>query len=150
MSEIIRIRFLNPQGQESVVDVAAPIDSLVKTLNELSGCRLVATTMGPEPFEFLGTLIHATFRPEDLIPAFLEGLYRIDPQAHCDLYHKAVVPMGVDPLSLKDGHSWWNSKSAQWLLEDLFDALNAVAPEGYYFGGHPGDGSDFGFWKVEG
>lgn len=35
------------------------------------------------------------------------------------------------------------------LQETVFDAMNDLAPEGYYFGSHPGNGSDFGFWELE-
>lgn len=33
------------------------------------------------------------------------------------------------------------------LVIDLQDALNDVAPEGFYFGTAEGDGADFGFWQ---
>ena len=33
--------------------------------------------------------------------------------------------------------------------EELFDKLNCLAPEGYYYGTHPGDGACFGFWQRE-
>lgn len=43
---------------------------------------------------------------------------------------------------------WWDSEVASLLLEDLFDTLNNYAPEGCFFGAHPGDGSDYGYWKT--
>jgi hypothetical protein len=33
--------------------------------------------------------------------------------------------------------------------EDLFDQMNSIAPEGYYFGAHEGNGSDYGFWRTQ-
>ena len=49
-----------------------------------------------------------------------------------------------------DDHPFWESEEAVDILDDLFDVMNGYAPEGYYFGAHPGDGSDFGFWPIEG
>lgn len=35
-------------------------------------------------------------------------------------------------------------------LDALFERMGAAAPDGFYFGAHPGDGADFGFWREEG
>ena len=32
--------------------------------------------------------------------------------------------------------------------EDMWDAMQEIAPEGHYFGAHVGDGADYGFWLV--
>ena len=94
------------------------------------------------------SIIHATYRPQDLIPAFTTAIQEIDTEAHANFW-KGYIDLAVDPLTAEDDDPFWNSEQASWLLEDLFDTLNALAPEGYYFGAHPGDGSDFGFWEVE-
>ena len=94
------------------------------------------------------SIIHATHRPQDLIPAFMGAVKAIDAEAYANFW-KGYITLSVDPLTAEDNHPFWNSNQADWILEDLFDTLNALAPEGYYFGAHPGDGSDFGFWEEE-
>ena len=88
------------------------------------------------------SLSHATMRPQDLIPRFLDFLREHAPEKYAQL-PSPVIPSDED-------HPWWGSEEAQYLLEDLFDALDEIAPEGCYFGAHPGDGSDYGFWEVPG
>lgn len=80
-----------------------------------------------------GTIIHGTMRNEDLIPAFRRELSRIDALAEA-----SIVP--ADDPDSEDGHEE---------LIELFDVLDRYSPEGHYFGAHPGDGSDFGFWPFE-
>jgi len=96
-----------------------------------------------------GTISHGTMRTQDLIPAFLDALSEV----HLEAYEQLMVqPFGPIPAYVQDegdDSEWWQSDDAQWLLESLFDALNEAAPEGYYFGAHPGDGSDYGFWQIE-
>ncbi len=36
------------------------------------------------------------------------------------------------------------------ILDDIFELLNDIAPEGCYFGARIGDGCDYGFWEQEG
>lgn len=98
-----------------------------------------------------GTIIHATMRPQDLIPAFLVALRSWNPKASEAI--AATIPhdklMDDSGLVIIDDHPWWQSEDCDEALVELFDALDAEAPEGAYFGAHPGDGSDFGFWPVD-
>ena len=89
----------------------------------------------------LGTVIHATMRPQDLVPAFLDKLHSLEPETHARLLTDFRC------IALSDDDPWWDSEDcAHFLNEDLFDALNNCAPDYVYFGSHEGDGSDFGFW----
>lgn len=36
-----------------------------------------------------------------------------------------------------------------YLNETLWYLMEEIAPYGWYFGAHPGDGSDFGYWEAE-
>ena len=80
------------------------------------------------------TISHGTMRPEDLIPEFLEVLEELNPK-------------------VSESAKRWNELAIQEVqsqfLSELFDLLNEEAPEGFYFGSHPGDGSDYGFWQME-
>lgn len=83
----------------------------------------------------IGTISHGTMREADLIPAFASELERLAGRT-------ALV---VEAESLDD----FESETASWILDELFDALHDEAPAGCYFGSHPGDGSDFGFWPID-
>lgn len=69
------------------------------------------------------TVIHGTFQPRHLIPAFADLLAELGEPA---------PPMGF----------------TEDAVDELVYRLDLLAPKGYYFGAHPGDGSDFGFWRY--
>lgn len=95
----------------------------------------------------LGTVSHGTMRPEDLIPTFIEEIRHIltDPDSD-DLRILGTIDQ-LEKDTQEPGY--FDTESSQFDLDDLFDLLNTLAPEGYYFGSHPGDGSDYGFWECE-
>jgi len=88
----------------------------------------------------VGTISSATLRPEDLIPAFaseLEYIVGDDPE---------YAPLLREASALQDSEDW-EDEGASLVLEELFDALDSLAPAGVYFGSTEGDGADFGFWQ---
>ena len=90
------------------------------------------------------SVICGTMRPADLIPAFIEELEDLDDEEVAKL--RARIPYAA---VWNADHSFWSGDEAYELLEELFDALHYYAEEGLYFGAHPGDGSDYGFWMSE-
>lgn len=88
------------------------------------------------------TVIRATHRNCDLIPAFLDVI-RDTPEYIQIIQH---IPAYVSDDQLAE---WWEQGGAVFVIEDLFVALDSYAPSGYRFGAHDGDGSDFGYWLVQ-
>lgn len=90
------------------------------------------------------SISHGTLRPQDLIPTFIEALKLIDLFGDC----KAIIEEGE---RLVNGTRVdWDSREVQdYLAETLFDVLNSFAPIDASFSSHIGDGSDFGFWRIE-
>lgn len=95
-----------------------------------------------------GTLISGTHRKQDLIPKFLNAVCE-----YCEVEYAQLMtaPFGFVPAyALEDDQAdWWSSEDADHALEELSGLLEDVAPVGHYFGAHPGDGADFGFWELE-
>lgn len=89
------------------------------------------------------SLSHATMRPEDLIPTFIAAIRHIESD---NIGLMESMQQIEDDVSI-DGY--FESENSQFDLDYLFDTLNTIAPDGYYFGSHPGDGSEYGFWESE-
>jgi hypothetical protein len=89
------------------------------------------------------TVIRATMRTQDLIPAFL-GVIK-------DTMEYVQMMDYVPAYAMEDDEAdWWDSEDAVYFLnETLWDVLNNYAPDDYYFGSHEGDGSAYGYWKFE-
>lgn len=95
------------------------------------------------------SVISGTHRPQDLIPKFLELVKDLAATEYAAIN---VAPFSAIPafvLDEGDDSDWWHTEEAALLLGDLFGILDSVAPEGCYFGSHPGDASDYGFWEIE-
>lgn len=106
-----------------------------------------------------GSVSHGTMRSEDLIPCFLSVLddckqdYALSVRPggeleSCERIGKLDSMMG-DIERRAESEDYYESEDADYDLEWLFDTLGEFAPEGFYFGSHPGDGSDYGFWQSE-
>lgn len=93
-----------------------------------------------------GTLIHGTYRPQDLIPVLAKELYAL--QLANGLEHDAGETESTLATygDLPDDSPLWEEDFVPELIATLMDELSAFAPVDHYFGAHPGDGSDFGYW----
>jgi hypothetical protein len=94
----------------------------------------------------IGSVSCATMRPEDLIPAFVYELqtYRRRRQLKAGLGQELRA---IERRMRRKGY--YESEEADYDLEWLFDALDEYAGPYFYFGAHPGDGADYGYWLSE-
>lgn len=91
-----------------------------------------------------GSVSSGTMRPEDLVNRFLNVLAQ-----HGNAFVGGRRHTHSDAIQGLRKHRAVDDEAVAELLEDLFDAMNEIAPAGHYFGAHPGDGADFGFWPEE-
>ena len=92
-----------------------------------------------------GSVSTGTMRPEDLIPVFADALKDLKTS-------KEDRKLINDAESLdfhEDNEDGVLMDTAEYVLSELFDALDAHAPAYGYFGAHPGDGADYGWWLGE-
>lgn len=106
--------------------------------------------MKPPPFIQEGTIIHGTLRNEDVLRALADELERVVPATSTLLVRDARLCADHLELATYGSEEATDAMDeADGILTELFDRLDANAPAGMYFGAHPGDGSDFGWWAVE-
>lgn len=102
----------------------------------------------------IGSVSSGTMRAEDLIPDFIWELKQVKPlrREHQKLIREIEARLNSDESTMPYTcpEDYFVSEDAGFDLEALFDALNNYALPYFYFGAHPGDGADYGFWLSEG
>ena len=94
----------------------------------------------PEP----GSISSGDMRPITLIPRFYDELRRTAPAVAES--RRIRNEMMAWEREVADGET--DPEDDNRLVNLLCEALNEVGPPGLYFGAHPGDGADFGWWPV--
>jgi hypothetical protein len=82
-------------------------------------------------------------RTQDLLRAFAAELDRIT-----DDYPNTVEDAYTHADAIDEEEESAEDDAAETLVA-MFDALESFAPDGCYFGAHPGDGADYGYWEYE-
>ena len=106
----------------------------------------------------MGSISSGTMCAEDLIPTFASELeYRakhdkhvrsVERRKHLKLVRDIETAMEHDGNNA-DLDPYFESEDADYDLSDLFDALDAYSAPYFYFGSHPGNGADYGYWLSE-
>jgi hypothetical protein len=100
----------------------------------------------------IGSVSHGTMRSEDLIDSFIYELQQQKPlsRRHRKLIREIQKRIKASArLERQGAESYYHTEDASEDVDSLFDALDCYAPTGFYFGAHPGDSSDYGFWLSE-
>jgi len=97
----------------------------------------------------IGSASSGTFRNQDRIQTLLNAVRNYAPDHYTGFISLPFGPVPAYVLDEGDSSEWWDSEEADDLLSSLIDVLDSVAPDGCYFGSHPGNPSDLGFWLYE-
>ena len=100
-------------------------------------------------FKYIGSISSGTMRSEDLISEFADVLRNLANDAAPVRFTGEPDPNHVKLCDEADALEDYDSDDAEYILDELMIALNEYAPDYFYFGTHPGDGADYGFWIVD-
>ncbi len=98
----------------------------------------------------LGSISTGTLRTEDLLPAYLFALEGLS-QAKGTGFNQELIEIGFAYSQCGVGFgpiSEWpiDEDEAVEIMERIATTIQELCPPFVYFGAHPGDGADFGFW----
>ena len=110
---------------------------------------MAATYSAAQLRSFPWLVSSATLRTEDLVPALSSALAQILSsleQPPFELSSQAEQLLLVAESGASSELSSSDREQLSELCSDLFDMLDALAPVGFSFSSHEGDGALFGFW----
>lgn len=92
-----------------------------------------------------GAIIWNTLHPADRIEAYAKELERLMPFNSVKLRSEADELLSVEG---EDRDPAWHDAATD-LMVRMTEQLEALAPEGMYFGSAEGNDSEIGFWRIE-
>jgi len=97
-----------------------------------------------------GSISHGTHRTVDLLDAFLGFLEMQRPALYDEVLYAGGDAAQAWRLGwLHDDQDVALAAADEWLSEDVWSAMESIAPAGHTFGAHEGDGADFGYWPID-
>ena len=103
----------------------------------------------------IGSVSHGTMRSVDLLSTFadvLEDYIKANADDVLDALQTVLDDARALQAVLGDGDDFdedaANPDTLDAMVEELFDALDGIAPPYCTFGAHEGDGADYGFWPC--
>lgn len=99
-----------------------------------------------------GSVSHGTLRAVDLLETFaneLDTQIRRQPKSYKRAGARKLIREAIRVQYALEQSDEDCSDEASETMYALQDALSEFAPPYGYFGAHPGDGSDFGYWLSE-
>lgn len=97
----------------------------------------------------IGSVSSNTMQSCDLIPTFLRELDYLRRHASRTTAKGHTKLIRDIERRMKDPDYYEDFDTADSDLEALFDALECYAGPYFYFGAHPEEGADYGFWLCE-
>ena len=140
-------------NEDGIIETVYLMDGIVPTLTRKVNVIYTNAHLVLLPDE-IGSVSSGTMRAEDLIPAFMDMLRAYWPAKAVKLeseYANVFAALDDEDNRGKYGFNLPDevAEDAGWLVEELFDSLDELAPDNCYFGAHPSDGADYGFWYSE-
>jgi len=99
-----------------------------------------------------GTVSNGSMRNQDILPDCMDVLLEYYPLAYRVVTTAISIELGITYTELcgDQDNPAWDTEMMLWIVREVvWDAMDEIAPDGYYFGAHPGDGSDYGYWEIE-
>lgn len=100
------------------------------------------------PLDNENDVSHATFRMQDIFPAFLSVLRYTPEYAEWQKETPEDNPF-IHNYNDADHPMWDDDSVAMYdFLHEINDTLDRYAPDGWYFGSREGNASSYGYWKM--
>jgi hypothetical protein len=109
------------------------------------------------PAEYVGVVSEATLKTEHLLEAFTTFLLYVrkkvrltESQENALMVSMLIMDTHPNCFGFYGDENLSESvrEEADYLIEDLWDILDSIAPKGTYFGAIEGDGACYGFWAL--